>query len=89
LWEKCRQRVFENGVLGKIFEPKSEEVEGEGGTLQNEEFYDLHSLPNIIRIKSKRIRLSGHVSCLGKRRGEYRVLLGRPEGKSPRGKTQA
>jgi hypothetical protein len=44
LREKCRLRVFENGVVRKIFEPKSDEVEG--GKLQTEEFYDLHSLSN-------------------------------------------
>jgi len=29
---------------------------------------------------------AGHVACLGDRRGAYRVLVGRPEGKSPLGR---
>ena len=80
--------MFENGVLGMIFEPKRDEVAGEWCRLHNKELYYLHSSPNTFRVKSRRIRWSGHVACKGKRRGEYRILVGRPEGKSPRGKTR-
>jgi hypothetical protein len=52
--------------------------------LHNEELYDLYSSPNIIQvIKSRRMRWAGHIACMGDRRGVYRVLVGRPEGKSP------
>jgi hypothetical protein len=34
-------------------------------------------------IKSRRIRWAGHVASMGERRGTYRVLAGRPEGKTP------
>jgi hypothetical protein len=37
-------------------------------------------------IKSRRIRLTGHVARLGERRGVYRVLVGKPEGKRPHGR---
>jgi hypothetical protein len=37
-------------------------------------------------IKSRRMRWAGHVAGLGKRRGVYRVLVGKPEGKSPLGR---
>jgi hypothetical protein len=80
--------LFENGVLGKILEPKRDEVAREWGRLHTEGLYDLHSSPNTIGIKSRRIRWAGHVACMGKRRGEYRVLVGRHEGKRLRGKTQ-
>ena len=30
LWEECRQRVFENRVLRRIFWPKRDEVTGSG-----------------------------------------------------------
>jgi hypothetical protein len=39
-------------------------------------------------IKSRRIRLAGHVARKGKRRGVYRVLVGKPEGKRPLGRTR-
>ena len=32
-------------------------------------------------IKSRRMRLAGHVACMGEERGVYRVLVGKPEGK--------
>jgi hypothetical protein len=32
------------------------------------------------------MRWVGHVACLGKRRGVYRVLVGKPEAKRPFGK---
>jgi len=59
-----------------------EEVIGDCRQLFKEEFYELHSLTNIIRvIKSRRMRWAGQLSCMGNRRGGYRVLAGKPEGK--------
>jgi hypothetical protein len=44
----------------------------------------LYSSPDIIReIKSRRMRWSGHVAGMGEGRNMYRVLVGKPEGKSP------
>jgi hypothetical protein len=43
-----RERVFEKGVLRKIFGHKREEVTGERRRLHNEELCDLYSSPNII-----------------------------------------
>jgi hypothetical protein len=36
-------RVFENKVLGGIFEPKKDEVSGGWRKLHNEEIHNLHS----------------------------------------------
>jgi len=33
-------------------------------------------------IKSRRMRWAGHVACMGEERRVYRVLVGKPEGKS-------
>jgi hypothetical protein len=42
---------------------------------------------NIIRvIKSKRLRWAGHVAHMGERRGAYRALVGKPEGRRPLGR---
>jgi len=37
-------------------------------------------------ITSRRMRWAGHVACVGERRGAYRVLVGKPEGKRPLGR---
>ena len=36
-------------------------------------------------IKSRRMRWAGHVARMGERRGVYRILVGKPEGKRPLG----
>jgi len=85
--EERRLRVFENRVLRRIFGPKRDEVTGEWRKLHNEELNDLYSSPNIVRvIKSRRMRWTGHVACMGEGRGVYRVLVGKPEGRRPLGR---
>jgi hypothetical protein len=82
LREECRLRVFENRVLRRIFGPKRDEVTGEWRRLHNKEFYALYSSPNIIRvIKPRRLRWAGHVARMGERRGAYRALVGKSEGR--------
>jgi len=34
-------------------------------------------------VKARRMRWAGHVACMGDRRDEYRILVGRTEGKRP------
>jgi hypothetical protein len=56
--------MFKNGMLRRIFGPKSDEVTGGWRKLNNEE---LHSSPNIIRTtKSRRLRWVGHVAHMAK-----------------------
>ena len=46
------------------------------------EVNDLYSSSSIVRvIKSRIMRWAGHVERMGERRGIYRVLVGKPEGK--------
>jgi hypothetical protein len=53
---------------------------------ENEELHNLYSSPSIIRMmKSRRMRWAGHVALMGETRGAYRILGGKPEGKSPLG----
>jgi hypothetical protein len=81
--------VFENRVLRRIFGPKRDEVTGEWRKLHNEEFRDLYSLPSIIRIiKSRRMTWEWHVAQIGEKRNIYMLLVGKPEGKRPRGRTR-
>jgi hypothetical protein len=82
LREGHRLRVFENRVLRRIFGPKREE-DGSWRKLHNNELHSLYSLRNIVRvIKSRRMRWAGHVARMREGRGVYRVLVGRPEGKT-------
>jgi hypothetical protein len=58
--------VFENRVLRRIFGPKRYEVTGKWRKLHSEELHNLYSSANIIRqIKSRRMRWTGHVACMG------------------------
>ena len=59
-------------VLRKIFGPWRDEVTGEWSRLHNEELNDLYSSPKIVWvIKSRRMRLAGHVACMGVGRPVY------------------
>jgi hypothetical protein len=73
-------------MLRRILGPKRDKVM-EWRRLHNGELYALYSSPNIIRvIKSRRLRWAGHVARMGERRGVYRVLVGKPEGRRPHGR---
>jgi hypothetical protein len=76
--------VFENRVLRRIFGPKRDEVTGERRKLHSGELHNLYLSPDIIRqIKSRRMSWAGHVAHMGEGRNLYRVLVGKPEGRSP------
>jgi hypothetical protein len=69
-------------LLRRIFGPKRDEVTGEWRKLHNEKLRDLYSSLSIIRIiKSRRMRLAGHVARIGEKRNASRLLVGKPEGK--------
>ena len=77
-------RMFEKRVLKRLFWPEWDEITGEWRKLNNEELNDLYCSPNIIRvIESRRLKWVGHVARMWERRGIYRVLMGKPEGKRP------
>jgi hypothetical protein len=73
--------VFEDRLLRGIFELKGDEVTGGWRKLHNEELHNLYSFPSVIRtIKSRRMRLAGHVARM-ETMNAYRILAGKPEGK--------
>ena len=87
LREGCRLRTFENRVLRRMFGHKRDEVTGEWRKLHNEELNDLYYSPNIFRvIKSRRMGWAEYVARMGDRRGVYRVLVGKHEGKRSLGR---
>jgi hypothetical protein len=87
LKEEHRLRVFENRVLRRIFGQRRDEVKRDWRKLHNEELHNLYSSPNIIRMtKLRRMRWAGQVARMRETRNEYRILVGKPEGKGPPGK---
>jgi hypothetical protein len=82
-------KVFENTVLRRIFGPKRDGMNGGWRKLHNEELHDLYSSPSIIRIiQSRRMRWRGYVARMGEKRNVSTLLVGKPDGKRPLGKTR-
>jgi hypothetical protein len=71
----------------RIFGPNRDELTSKWRKLHNKEFNDTNSSSNIVQgIKSSLIKWAGRVARMGKRRGAYRGLVGKPEGKRPLGR---
>jgi len=86
LSEKIRLRMFGNRVLRGIFGPSRGAVTKKWRKLHIEELNDTYQSSSMVRvIKSRRMRWAGHEARMGERRGVYRVLMGKPEGKRPLG----
>ena len=86
LREECRLRVFENGVLRRIFGPKRAEVTGEWRKLHNEELKGLYSSPNIVRvIKSRRMGWAGACGPYGGRERSIQGAGGETRGEEAAG----
>ena len=82
LKEERRLRVFENRILRQKLGPKRYR-NGEWRRLHN----DLYRSPNIVRvIKSRRFRWAGHVDSIEGDRSAFKILTGKPTGKSPLGR---
>jgi hypothetical protein len=81
LKDEHRLRVFDSRMLGRVFEPKRDEVIGGWRKLHNEELHDVYSSPSIIKmIKSRRMRWAQYVARMG--------IRGTPEGKKSLGRKE-
>jgi hypothetical protein len=87
LRQEHRLRVSENRVLRRIFGPKREE-DVSRRKLHNDELHSLYSSHNNVRVIKLTTRWAGYVARMGEGRSVYRVLVGRPEGKRPLGRSR-
>jgi len=79
-------KVLEHGAQRRVFrdrEREREEVTGGLRKLRKQKLHNLESEPNIIRvIKSRRLRWTRHVTCVGEVRNAYKILIGKAKGKN-------
>jgi hypothetical protein len=67
--------------------PKRDEVTGGWRKMHSGELQNLYSSQNIIRmIKSRRMRWARHVARVGEMRNEYKLSVGKPEGRTHLGR---
>jgi hypothetical protein len=88
-WSLTLREEHRLRVLRRIFGAKRDEVTGGWRKLHNEELHGLYSSSSIVRvIKARGMRWAGHVAHMGEVRGAYNILVGRPEGRRPLGRTR-
>ena len=81
--------MFETRLLKNMFGPQRDEVKGKCRRLHSKEFYDMYFFTNIIStIKSRTMKVAGHVASMGDKRGAYRGLVGKPKGNKPLGRSE-
>jgi hypothetical protein len=83
LREERRLRVFDNRMLRRIFGPKRHEITGERRKLHKEALNDLTNTSIIQVNKSRRTIWTEHVAWMRERKGVYRVVVRKPEGRTP------
>jgi hypothetical protein len=67
-------------VPRRIFGPRREKLTNEWRKLHKEELNDLHSSSNILRVKSRRMRLAGLVTRMGREEVHTRFTWGNLRG---------
>jgi hypothetical protein len=79
-------------MLRRIFGLNWDEVTGGWRKLHNEELHNFYTSPSVIRmIKTRRMGWDGmyRACCMNvAKRNAYRILMGKPEGKRPLGRSR-
>jgi hypothetical protein len=83
-WSLTLREEHKVRVLRRIFGPKRDEVTGGWRKLHNEELHNLYSSPKY----NWNVRWAGNVTRMGDTRNAYRIFVGKPDGKSPLGRTK-
>jgi hypothetical protein len=55
-------KIFEDKLLRRIFEPKRSEIRGGWRKLCNEELHNVYSSPHTVRVIKSRMIWAGHVA---------------------------
>jgi hypothetical protein len=79
-------RVSENRMLRQVFGPKWDDVAGGEGDCITESFITCSLIKYYSNVSIKRIKLARNVARIGEGRISYRVSVGKPDGKRPRGR---
>jgi hypothetical protein len=75
-------------VLRKILKSKGKKITGCRRKLHTEGLHDSVPSPNIAWIIiSRKMRWEGHVASVMEKRNAYRVIMDKPEGKRPHGRS--
>jgi hypothetical protein len=84
---RSQQQLRKRNGNDDWFVIKKNYVTGDWKKMQSNEVHDLNCSLNIIQvINTGMMRWTGNVSCLGERRGTYRVQVGKPEINRPLGR---
>jgi hypothetical protein len=78
--------VSDNRVLRRILRPRTKKVEESQRRLHNEELHNLYSSLTAIMISNR--ELDWACRARGEMRNVHRILIGRPEGKRPLGRSR-
>jgi hypothetical protein len=81
--------VFENRVLRTILQAKRDEVTGEWRKLHSEELLNLYSSPDIVHIKSRRMKWVGTCGTHGRGVESVQDFVGKARRKETTSKTKA
>jgi hypothetical protein len=64
------------------------EVTGGWRKLHDEELHNLYPSPSIIKMMKSRMRWAGNVALIGEKRNARRILVAKPEGQRPPGRSK-
>jgi hypothetical protein len=87
--DEHRLKVYENGVLGRMFGATRKDVAGSWRRQLDEEVYNLHVSPDVVSVmKPRRMRWARHVELMGEKGNVCKIFVGKPEGKRPLGRSR-
>jgi hypothetical protein len=81
--------MFENRVLRRMFGLKRDEMTEGKRKLHKDEFHNLYSSPNDIRMMRLRAVMDGDVERMREMQNAYKILVGKSKGKRQLGRSRS